>query len=404
MMRLASTPSAGKPGRRVLEGGCLALARQHRFRARRPLLWPVYLVASLLLLSCAGSAPLTPQAAPAPAASSGSAGSSAAAPSQPAAAPVAPRPPQTVRVAHAGSFTAWKLADERGYMQEEGIVLDEVVFDTSPRMLPALVAGQVDTATGGIAAGLFNAMAQGIPVRIVLDVWTAAPGNQAGGLYLRKDLVDDGQVRTMSDLRGRRIGITSFGHATELALHRGLQQVGLSIDDVEPVELSYPDMNVAMANRNIDGGITIEPFGTQAIGRGIGARFKPWPELIPNDTVAMFLFSQDFVEKQTDAARRFSKAYVRGLRDHYEAATAGKDRAWINEMIAKHTTLKDMAVVEQMPMTAVNPDGYVNREIISAAQDWFLERGYVNRKVDLDQIIDTQFADYAVAQLGPYRR
>ena len=45
-----------------------------------------------------------------------------------------------------------------------------------------------------------------------------------------------------------------------------------------------------------------------------------------------------------------------------------------------------------------------NREAISAAQDWFFERGYVSRKVDLDQIIDPQFADYAVAQLGPYRR
>ena len=229
-------------------------------------------------------------------------------------------------------------------------------------------------------------------------------GNQAGGLYARKDLVDDGQIRDLSDLRGRRIGITSFGHATELALHRGLEQVGLTIDDVEPVELSYPDMNVALANKTIDGAITIEPFGTQAVGRGIGARFKPWPELIPNDTVAMFLFSQDFVEKQTDTARHFAKAYVRGLRGFYEAGTLGKDREWVDDMIVKHTSLKDRAVVAQTPLQAVNPDGYVNREIISAAQDWFFERGYVTRKVDLDQIIDLQFADYAVAQLGPYRR
>jgi NitT/TauT family transport system substrate-binding protein len=353
----------------------------------------------LLLLGCVGSAPR----APAPAASAPTAGASSAGAGAPAAA-AATRPPQTVRVAHVGTFTAWKLALERGYMAEEGIEIEDVIFDTSTRMLPALAQGQIDAATGGIAAGLFNAMAQGIPVRIALDVWTAAPGNQAGGLYVRKDLVDDGQIRDLSDLRGRRIGITSFGHATELALHRGLEQVGLSIDDVEPVELSYPDMNVALANKTIDGAITIEPFGTQAIGRGIGARFKPWPELIPNDTVAMFLFSQDFAEKQTETARHFAKAYVRGLRDWYEASAQGKDREWVDEMIVKHTSLKDRAVVAQMPLTAVNPDGYVNREIISAAQDWFFERGYVTRKVDLDLIIDPQFADYAIAQLGPYRR
>jgi NitT/TauT family transport system substrate-binding protein len=350
---------------------------------------PLYVAASLLL-SCAGSAAPAPRAAVPAAGPSGGASAAAPAPA-PSAAALEPR---TVRVAHAGSFTSWRLADERGYFREEGISIDDTVFDTSTKMLPALAQGQIDAATGGIAAGLFNSMAQNIPVRITLDVWTAAPGNLAGGLYVRKDLVDQGQLRDMRDLKGRRIGVTSLGHATELALHRGLQQVGLS----------YPDMTIAMANQTIDGGITIEPFGTQAVGRGIAARFKPWPELILNDTVAMFLFSQDFAEKQTETAKRFAKAYVRGLRDWHEASTTGKDRAWINEMTMKHTTLKDPAVVEQMPLTAVNPDGYVNREAIGAAQDWFFERGYVKTKVDLSQIIDSQFADYAVAQLGPYRR
>jgi NitT/TauT family transport system substrate-binding protein len=359
----------------------------------------------LLLVGCAGS---TPQAKPAPAAApSGSASAAAAAPVQaapPQAAPAAPAPPATVRLAHAGAYSSWKLAQERGYFQEENITIEDTIFDTSTRMLPALAQGQIDTATGGIAAGFFNAMAQGIPVRTVLDIWSAVPGNQAGGLYVRKDLVDEGQIRDMRDLQGRRIGITSFGHGTEWVLHRGLQQVGLSIDDVEPVELSYPDMNIAMANKTVDGGITIEPFGTQAVGRGIAARFKPWSDMIPNDEVAVLLYSQDFAEKQTDVAKRFAKAYVRGLRDWYEIATTGKDRALVNDMTVQHTTLKDRAVVEQMPLTVANPDGVVNRDAISAAQDWFVERGYVTRKVDLDQIIDPQFADYAVAQLGRYPR
>src|SRR5262249_49108465 len=116
-----------------------------------------------------------------------------------------------------------------------------------------------------------------------------------------------------------------------------------------------------------------------------------------------FFYSQDFAEKNPKAGKRFAKAYVRALRDWHEAGTTGRDRAWINDMIIKHTQLKDRPTVEQQPLTAVNPDGYVNREAISAAQDWFFERGYVQRKVDLNQIIDTQFVDYAVAQLGPYR-
>jgi hypothetical protein len=44
----------------------------------------------------------------------------------------------------------------------------------------------------------------------------------------------------------------------------------------------------------------------------------------------------------------------------------------------------------------------VNAEAIAQQQEWFYERGYVPRKVDLSKVIDHQFADYAVAQLGPY--
>jgi NitT/TauT family transport system substrate-binding protein len=312
---------------------------------------------------------------------------------------------QTVKVAHAGGIgSAGRfIAQERGYFQEEGIEIEEIPMDTSTAMLPALAAGQIDIATGGFAAGLFNAIAQGIPVRIVLDVWTAYPGNQSGGLIVRKDLIDGGQVRTMADLRGRKIGITSRGHATELALYLGLQQEGLTVADVDPALLPYPEMNVALANRNVDGAVTIEPFGYQAIHQGIAAPFKPWPDLVPYDNVAMLMYSEDFADNRTDAGRRFAKAYVRGLRIYDQARTKGTNRDEVVDYMVKLTTLKDRSVYERMPWPSNNPDGRVNPEIIAAAQEWLHERGYVRTKVDLNKVIDQRFADYAAAQLGPYQ-
>ena len=56
-----------------------------------------------------------------------------------------------------------------------------------------------------------------------------------------------------------------------------------------------------------------------------------------------------------------------------------------------------------MPWPSSDPDGRVHAETIAAAQDWFADHGYVATKVDLTKVIDNQFADYAVQQLGPYR-
>jgi NitT/TauT family transport system substrate-binding protein len=376
-----------------------------RWRALSVAGWVV--VSLAVVAACAAPAQRAPAApaAPAQAPPSAAAPAGSAAASSAPAAPVAPAQLLTVRIAHAGGVSSAGrfIAQERGYYQEEGIVVEEIPFDTSTTMLPALAAGQIDIATGGIAAGLFNAIAQGISVRIALDVWSATPGNEGGGLLVRKDLIDSGQVRTMADLKGRRIGITSRGHATEFSLDLALQREGLTVADVDPALLPYPEMNIAMANQNVDGAVTIEPFASRAVSQGIAARFKAWPELVPYDQPAMLMFSEDFADNRTEAGRRFAKAYVRGVRAYHEARTKGIAREEVIEYMIKLTEMKDRPFYDTLAWPSNNPDGRVNAEIIATAQDWLFERGYVKQKIDLGRVIDNRFADYAVAQLGPYQ-
>jgi NitT/TauT family transport system substrate-binding protein len=295
------------------------------------------------------------------------------------------------------------VAIERGYFREEGIEIEMVPSTTSAQMLPSLAAGQVDMGLGGPAAGLFNAIAQGIPVRMILDMWTAYPVDKGGGLIGRKDLMDSGQLRELRDLKGMRVAITSKGHSTEYILNAGLAQGGLTLADVETVELSYPDMVVALSNRNLDAAVSIEPYATQPVVQGIAARFKPWSDLVPYDNCASIMVSESFAESRTDLTRRFAKAYVRGLRDYERTRTTGQDREAVIAMIQQHVPFLDRAMYDHIPWPAVNPDGRVNAEAVAAAQDWFHERGYVQNKVELARVIDPQFADYAVAQLGPYQ-
>ncbi len=365
-------------------------------------------VLAMLLAACRGSgAPAPPAAgvAPAPPAPAAGAPPPPTEPAGPPAPATAPPPLTTLKIAGQPSISsaARYIAIERGYLREEGIDLEQVHSDTSAQMLPSLAAGQIDMGVGGVAAGLFNAIAQGIPVRMVLDMWTAYPGNEAGGLIIRKDLVDSGQVRDFRDLRGLRIAITANGQATQYALHMGLAQGGLTLADVETTLMAYPDMTVALGNRNIDGAVTIEPYGTLAVVQGFAVRFMPWSELIPYDTPASIMFSESLAEGRNDLAKRFAKAYVRALRDYDQARTKGKDREEIIAIIQKHVPFLDRALYDVIPWPSNNPDGRVNAETIAAAQEWFFERGYVPTKVDLAKVIDNQFADYAVEQLGPYR-
>src|SRR5579875_3162014 len=328
---------------------------------------PAVLAAGLLVGGCAPQAagPAAGGSASAPAAAGSSAasapggaasagstgGNGTAAGSSPggaawSAAPAAARPsplspPVTVRAATTPSISngGRYIAMERGYFEEEGIEIEDVPSDTSAQLLPSLAAGQIDLLSGGTASGLFNAIAQGIPLRIVLDQWTGFPGNEAGGVIARKELIDSGRLREPSDLRGMRLAMTSKGHNTQMVLAKLLGPVGLGLDHVETFEMPYPDMAVALGNNVIDAGVMIEPYASVAINGGYAARYRSWADVIPYDAIAIVMYSQAFAEGQNDAAKRYAKAYVRGLRDYNDALNKGIDREQVISYFQKDTPL-----------------------------------------------------------------
>jgi NitT/TauT family transport system substrate-binding protein len=410
MKRLSS--GRGVTALRVVSDHATRFQRRRRggVAGRGPLV-AACLVAGLLLLSCGPSAPQrTPAAAPpgAPAPAGAPAGStgSAPAPATPAASAPGPAPRvETVKIATQPipNFAAVFLGRERGYFRDEGIELEEGPFDTSAQIIPALAAGQIDVGAGGIAAGFFNAIAQGISARITLDLSTVPAGDQTNGVLVRKALIDSGRVRQAGDLRGLRAGFTSKGHSTEMLLDKALSAGGLSLQDVQTTELPYPEMNVALANDNLDVAASIEPYTALAVHNGWAVRWKSWADILPNDQVAVLMFSAGFADGRNEVAKRFAKAWLRGLRDYEAARTRGTDRESVIAILQQHTIMKDRALFDIVPWGYINPDGRVNAEAIAEAQDWFAAHGYVPRKVDVPSVIDYQFADYAVAQLGPYR-
>jgi NitT/TauT family transport system substrate-binding protein len=222
-------------------------------------------------------------------------------------------------------------------------------------------------------------------------------------VLVRKELADSGRLREPAGLRGLRVAFTGKGHNTQMLADALLAQAGLTIQDVEPLEMPYTDMNTAIANNNLDAAVSIEPFIAIAMNMGYGVRWKSWADVLPNDQVASVLYSAGFADDRTEVARRYAKGWVRAVRDYEAARTRGVDREEIIAILLRDTALKDRALYDTMPWVAINPNGRVSVEAITAAQDWFAANGYVPRKIDLGQVIDHQFADYAVRELGPYR-
>src|SRR5262249_6608205 len=138
-------------------------------------------------------------------------------------------------------------------------------------MVPLLATGRMDVGHGSTNPGFFNAMMQGVVVKVVSDVTVMKPappgGRNSMQLMLRKELAD--QVRSVADLRGRVVGINIRQIMNHEQLEWVLRANGLELDDVNIEQIAFPELMAALANGKVDAGITLEPFVTMAQAQNI---------------------------------------------------------------------------------------------------------------------------------------
>ena len=372
---------------------------------------PTALLLLVLLASCT-AVPSAPGGAATPAAAPRAPASPATSASAPAAsdAPTAAPPPAArvqVRVGQIGVTVGDApifIAEDRGYFLEEGLDVERTTFDSAARMIPALASGQLDVGGGAISAGLFNAVGRGVSLYIVADKGSFRDGDRWNSIVARKDLSDSGAIRDWPDLRGRPIGIPSKGTGNEIVFARGLASAGLSLDDVDLKEMGLPDIGVSLANGSLDLGLQPEPLLTRGIEQGSIAVWKGVGDVLPGAQFTVIMYAGPFAAERPDAARRYMVAYVRGIRDYYDAFLAQRaDPDPLAKFIADLARLPSPDLVKRMYPVRFDPDGRVNADSVASDYQYFRTTGDATVDIDPRRLVDSQYVDYAVSRLGPYR-
>src|SRR3954468_5181374 len=129
------------------------------------------------------------------------------------------------------------IADKKGYFREEGLEAKVTNFRSAADMVAPLGTGQIDAGAGSASAGLYNAMLQGIKIKIVADKASSAPGYGATKIMVRKDHVDSGRYKSLRDFKGMKFAMNAPGVSNTATLNALLKSVGLKYSDVETVNM-----------------------------------------------------------------------------------------------------------------------------------------------------------------------
>jgi len=301
------------------------------------------------------------------------------------------------------------IAHKRGYFKEEGLNVEFVPMASGARMIAPLSTGEMHIAAVAVSAGLFNAVARGVDIRIVSDKGRTSPGFGTQAMLVRRSLFDSGQVRSLKDLKGRKVALAAPGSAAGNVFVKLLEKGGLTMKDVEIVYLSFPQHFTALTNGAIDAALTAQPTTNTAIAKGVASVIAQDTDAIPVHQIAVMLYSGVFIKQNPEAGRRFMRAYLRGVRDQNDALApdgnyTGPKGDAIVAILAEYGPFKNPAVYRSFVLNHMDPNGDLH--VDSLQQDFNIMRdiGLVKGDFDVKKMIDMSFRDWAVQQLGRYEK
>jgi len=313
----------------------------------------------------------------------------------------------TVGVTNAASDIALFIADAKGYFADEDLAVEFVSFDSAAKMIAPLGAGQLDVGGGAASAGFYNGLDRNVDVRIVADKARNSPGYGFQSFLVRKALKDEGEVKSLADLKGRKVAVVSNGSSDLSVLNEALKSAGLKYDDVEVVYLGFTQQLAAYENGAIDASITTEPNVTNIVSKGAADVLVSNDTFYPDQQTAVIFYGSEMLKSDSDRGLRFMKAYVRAANFYVDALAEGglkgKNGAEVIDIMAKYSNVKDKAVIEKMTPHRMNPDGTVNTESLQKDLDFFKQAGLVTTNATLDGVIDASFvakANEALAAEG----
>jgi len=302
---------------------------------------------------------------------------------------------------------AFYIAREKGYFKKLGLEIETKSFIDGAMAVPSMVAGELDMTFMTPNASLFNSVAKGAPLVVILDRGNNRKGFAYTLVNVTQALYDEG-VHAMGDfakLKGKKMGVGALGSINQYNLAQALLKVGLDpAKDVQwVVNISQPDLMKMLGQGQVDATDLAWQFGVFAQQNKWGPIVATGDQMVPDAAIGMYAARKEFLEKNHDAAVRFAMAYLHAAREFNAAAQAPDQHADIVELLAKNTALNKPELVKAIAphWSYINEDGLPLVDSVMGMQDFWSGKyfNYVEKKVSREQLFDLSIAKEAKARL-----
>jgi len=275
------------------------------------------------------------------------------------------------------------VAKQQGWLEEAlkpaGVSVTWSSFAAGPPMNESFAAGQQDIGFMGDTPALI-ARAAGQDTRIIALTATGPKGLAV--------LVPTGSpIASPKDLRGKKVAVVKGSYAHHL-LVLVLQSAGLTVGDIEFINLPHADIATALINKEIDAGAFWEPLVTRLTDNGTARVLADGTGIKQGD---LFIIARnDFASRNPEVVETFLRVFKRGqefIRDHPDEAA---------ERIAKDVNLPPQQLVKVFAKLdydpAVKPK---TAQELQKVEEFLRASGIIKNPVDVRAFVDTRYLEAA---------
>jgi NitT/TauT family transport system substrate-binding protein len=254
--------------------------------------------------------------------------------------------------------------------------------------------GELDVLVGSVSLGFFNAVTRGAKIKMVADKgYISSTGCAFNTLLIRKELVESGGIKDLSQLRNRKLALQMRGNFGEYHLEAMLKSAGLTLNDVEVVYAPGAANFEAMKSGKIDVWYAVEPWVSKVVEAEVGEIWSPSREMLSEFPVGAIFYGPNLLEKDPEAGRGFMIAYLKAVQKYNQGKT---DRNL--EIVDKYLDM-GREPLKQACWVPIHEDGKINVQSVLDFQTWGLEKKLLDAAVKTEQFWDTTFVDHASKSL-----
>jgi NitT/TauT family transport system substrate-binding protein len=201
------------------------------------------------------------------------------------------------------NMAAYWLAKEAKIFEKHGLNVDVVLIESGVTTVQALTAGETQIAMGGGTVAVSSNLA-GSDIVSISSIESRMP-------YA---LLTQKEIKSFEQLKGKKLAVSRFGSASDLAARLILQRYGLVPDkDVAILQTGGTSTRLsALSKRSVDSTVLTPEFFNVAKKGGFTILVDPTQYDIPFPQLEV-LTSRAFLKAQPDLVTRYMRAIVEGI-------------------------------------------------------------------------------------------